>query len=66
MTLSPHKEISNRLLRWYAGGQKGLATVCDAEGVPQSVKDAVHRWYEQGWKRLDAIIKDLEQLDEHR
>jgi len=41
-----------------------LATVCDTEGAPQAVKDAAHHWYAQGWLRLDAIIKELERLDE--
>ena len=63
-TPSPYKEIGERLRKWYRGGQQGLMTVCDTDGAPQSVKDAVNRWYEQGWARLRAIIDDLEKLDD--
>ena len=62
-TQLPSKKISQQLRSWYAGGQKGITTVCSTEGVPQPVVDAVVRWYVQGYARFDAIIKELEKTE---
>jgi len=40
-----------------------MLTICDTEGAPQSVKDAVQRWYDKGRARLDAIADDLEKIE---
>lgn len=55
-TPSPSK-VADRLEKWYAGGERGILIICDNEDVPQSVKDAVRHWYEQGHKRFDVLVE---------
>jgi len=37
-----------------------MLTVCQTEGAPQAVVDAVKRWYSKGEARLEAIAKLIE------
>jgi hypothetical protein len=61
----PHK-AADRLEEWYAGGEKGMLTICDNEDAPQSVKDAVRHWYKEGRKRFDVLVGIVRELeDEH-
>lgn len=60
--MNKHQELANRLRVWYEGGKRGMQTVCETEGAPEAVKQAAHRWYEKGQARLDAIIKEIEEL----
>lgn len=53
-------DLAQRLLQWYAGGEKGLMTLCAEEGLPDSVKKAVQRWYDKGRTRLNAIAREIE------
>jgi len=41
-----------------------MLTVCDTEGAPQAVRDAVQRWFAKGRARLNAIADDIERLGE--
>ncbi len=52
--------LAKRLRVWYHGGRRGMLTVCKTEGT-QEIKNAVERWYDLGWARLDEIAKELEQ-----
>jgi hypothetical protein len=58
------RELAERLKKWYKGGRKGMITLCETEGASESVKKAVHHWYDMGAKRLDCIIEELEKLGE--
>ena len=58
-----HK-VSERLETWYAGGEKGLFTLCDREDVPQSIKDAARHWYSQGRERFDVLVGLVRELEE--
>jgi len=37
-----------------------MLTVCEREGAPQEVKEAIKRWYTKGFARLDEICKQME------
>ena len=60
------QKLSERLRVWFANGEKGMQTLCDIQDTPEHIKDAVTRWYSKGHVRLDAIISDLEKLENAR
>lgn len=62
--LQSNKELAARLRRWYAGGEKGLLTLCEIEGAPPAVIAQAKNWYKKGYARFDAIVKELEKNDE--
>ncbi len=59
-----NKELAARLRKWYAGGEKGLLTLCEIEGAPPAVIAQAKNWYKKGYARFDAIVKELEKDDE--
>lgn len=56
--------LADRLEDWYAGGEKGLLTICDDEDVPQVVKNAVRHWYKQGRIRFDGLVAEVRDLEQ--
>lgn len=60
------QQIVERLRVWYAGGEKGMQTLCSIQNNPEVIKDAAVRWYTKGHARFDAILVDLEKLDDAR
>ncbi len=58
--------IVERLRAWYANGEKGMQTLCSIRETPEHVKYEATRWYTRGYARFDAILKDLEKLDDAR
>ena len=57
-------KISERLRTWYEGGRKGLETLCETEGAPETVVVAARRWYEKGDARLRCIIAEIEAMED--
>jgi hypothetical protein len=55
------KGLSKRLVDWYDGGERGLLTICETDGAPQAVTDAVRRWFELGRLRMQAIADEIEE-----
>jgi len=54
------RELADRLRLWYKGGRRGMLKVCETEGAPQPVIDAVVNWYEKGGQRIEILLELIE------